>query len=108
MDVDVDVGLSSPSLCLSVSVFLGATLSDQCASFSALVIECFVMIGINIGNFAVDGQFYSDVRKEYDSLHHKMGIPHARDVPEEEPEEEEEEEEDDSARPAGAGGRDNS
>ena len=83
----------------------GATLSDQRASLSALVLECFVMVGINIDNFAVNDHFYSDVRKEYDSLRHKMGIPHARDVPDEDIEQEEEDDEDeDGARPAGAGG----
>ena len=58
----------------------------------------------SIDNFAVDDHFYSDVRKEYDSLRHKMGIPHSRDVPDEDIEEEEDDEDEDGARPAGAGG----
>ena len=63
------------------------------------------MVGINIDNFDIDTQFYSDVRKEYDSLRFKMGIPHVRDVPEDDIEEEEEEEDDDDgARPMGVGG----
>ena len=84
----------------------GATLSDQRASLSALVLECFVMVGINIDNFIVNDHFYSDVRKEYDSLRHKMGIPHACGVPDEDIEqgEEDDEDEDGARRPAGAGG----
>ena len=62
------------------------------------------MVGINIGNFTINVHFYSDVRKEYDSLRHKMGIPHSCDVPDEDAEQEEEDDEDeDGARPAGAG-----
>ena len=66
----------------------GATLSDQRASLSAMILECFVMVGMNIDNFVTDMAFIADVRKEYDLLRHKMGIPHSSDVPEDEAEEE--------------------
>ena len=62
------------------------------------------LVGINIDNFVTDMAFIADVRKEYDSLRHRMGIPHSRDVPEEDIEEEEDDEDDDGARPASAGG----
>ena len=70
-----------------------------------MVLECFVMVGINIDNFRINDHFYSDVRKEYDSLRHKMGIPHSSDVPEDEAEEEDNDDDDkDGVRPASAGG----
>ena len=83
----------------------GATLSDQRASLSAMILECFVMVGMNIDNFVTDMAFIADVRKEYDLLRHKMGIPHSSDVPEDEAEEEDNDDDDeDGARPASAGG----
>ena len=70
-----------------------------------MILECFVMVGMNIDNFVTDMAFIADVRKEYDLLRHKMGIPHARDVPDEDIEQEEDDDEDeDGARRAGAGG----
>ena len=69
-----------------------------------MILECFVMVGMNIGNFVTDMAFIADVRKEYDSLRQKMGIPHSRDVPEEGIEEEDDDEDEDGALPASAGG----
>ena len=89
--------------CERVFAFSGATLSDQRASLSALVLEAFVMVGINIDNFVIDDHFYLDVRKEYDTLRHKMGIPHHTDVADDEAPQEEEDDDEDGAR-TGAGG----
>ena len=31
-----------------------------------MILECFVMVGMNIDNFVTDMAFIADVRKEYD------------------------------------------
>ena len=87
-------------------MFAGATLADQRASLSALVLECFVMVGMNIENFDVNDAFIMDVRKEYDSLHFKLGAPHNTDSPDVNGEQDDEANDDDydeaHARGAGA------
>ena len=39
---------------------------------------------MNIDNFVTNMAFITDVRKQYDELRSKMGIPHNADVPEDE------------------------
>ena len=44
----------------------------------------FAELGMNIDNFVTNMAFITDVRKQYDELRSKMGIPHNADVPEDE------------------------